>query len=75
MSKNIISEYYSDDNIKKAIVYEDDNHMYCVDFYDDKRYSCTVQYPEKSLRYAEDAAENYVIGLFGRHFFRKLNDI
>ena len=58
-----ISEYYSDDKTMKAIVIlhgED----YSIDFFMNNKYYHTILYVGKSLRYAEDAAENYALGIF-----------
>ena len=59
-----ISEYYSDDKSRKAIVNVDLKACYYfIDFYLNDRYTDTVAYPEKSIHYVEDAAENYTMGI------------
>ncbi len=56
-----LSEYYSDNNHKKAVVgYSRDNECYYIDFYENDTYLCSRWYSHKSQRYVEDAAENYV---------------
>lgn len=60
MSK-IITEYFSDDKSKRALVgYSSEKGCYYVDFYENNMYICSRWYVSKSLRYVEDAAENYV---------------
>ena len=58
-----ISDYYSNDGTKKAVVFKTD-HNYGVDFYENTEYDHTLLFTSKSLRYVEDAAENYVLGIF-----------
>ena len=59
-----ISEHFNEDRSKKAIVNVDLKACYYfIDFYLNDRYTDTVAYPEKSLRYVEDAAENYTLGI------------
>ena len=58
-----ISEFYSDDRTKKAIVISN-GEEYVIDFYENDRYYHSILYPGKSLCYVEDAAENYAIGVF-----------
>ena len=58
-----LSEYYSDDNSKKAVIVEHEGN-YCIDFYENNKYNHTIMYVGKSLRYIEDAAENYALGIF-----------
>ena len=67
MSK-VLSEFWSDDSYKKALVFVDANtQCYFVEFYDvhlsGLKIVDTISYPGKSLRYAEDAAENYTLGI------------
>ena len=61
--KNKLSEYYSDDMTNKAVVVEHDGR-YLIDFYENNSYNHTIMYNEKNLRYVEDAAENYALGIF-----------
>jgi hypothetical protein len=59
-----ISEHYSEDKNKKAIVNVDLKACYYfIDFYLEGLYVNSVSYPEKSIHYVEDAAENYVLGI------------
>ncbi len=63
--KVVISEYWSDDKSKHAIVCAI-NGRYIVDFYENSAYTHSTlhSYEDKSLHYVEDAAENYVLGHF-----------
>jgi len=59
-----ITEYYSDDKTKKAIVNVDLKACYYfIDFYLNDIYTDTIAYPEKSIYYVQDAAENYTLGI------------
>ena len=59
-----ISEHYSDDKSKKAIVNVDLKACYYfIDFYLNDIYTDSVAYPEKSIHFVEDAAENYTLGI------------
>lgn len=70
MSDYVINEFYSDDRVDKAVVLKNDRNQYAVDFYKNGNYTFSALYPDKSLNYVEDAAKEYVVGLFDR----KLND-
>jgi hypothetical protein len=61
--RNNISEFYSEDQTKKAVVVKNDSD-YCIDFYNNGKYEHSIMYVGRSLRYAEDAAENYALGIF-----------
>ena len=62
--RKTISEHYSDDKTKKAIVNVDLKACYYfIDFYLNDRYTDTVAYPEKSISFVEDKAENYTLGI------------
>jgi hypothetical protein len=63
MTKSEISEYYSDDRTKKTVVIKY-NTDYSIDFYENDKYFHSIMYTDKSLRYVEDAAENYALGIF-----------
>lgn len=65
MNKVIISEYFSDDKDKKAVVCMVDGR-YLIDFYEKSKYTHTAlySYQDKSLQFVEDAAENFVLGVF-----------
>jgi hypothetical protein len=58
-----ISEYYSEDKTKKAVVILN-GEDYNIDFYVNDKYYHSILYAGKSLRYVEDAAENYALGIF-----------
>ena len=66
-----VSEYCSDDKTKKAIVkkindrnYDSIYGYYYIDIYENERYIHSITFPDNSLHYVEDAAENYVRGAF-----------
>lgn len=64
MMWKMISEQYSNDRSRKAIINVDLKACYYfIDFYLNDRYTDTVAYPEKSIHFVEDAAENYCNGL------------
>ena len=59
-----ISTYWSEDRSKRADVCQD--FLACcpfVDFYVEDVYINTTAFPEKSIYYAESAAENYCQGV------------
>ena len=61
-----IDTYYSDDKKRTAIVKQDDAGVYAIDFYDYNVGELALTrkvFEDKSLRYVEDAAENYVMGI------------
>lgn len=62
MQKVEISDYFSDDGTKKAVVFKQDRG-YGVDFYHNEQYDHSCLFTSKSLNYVEDAAENYVLGI------------
>lgn len=66
MQKIEISDYYSDDETKKATVFKQDNG-FGIDFYSNGEYDHTLIYLSKSLQFVEDAAENYVMGIFNNY--------
>lgn len=57
-----LSEFWSDDNSKTATIILD-NGTYGVEFYQDNELIEYRTFPNKSLRYAEDAAENFTLGI------------
>jgi hypothetical protein len=60
----MLSDFISDDNKLKAIVYAEDNGTeFYVDFYKDGNYILSESYTDKNLYYHENAAENYVMGI------------
>lgn len=59
-----ITEHSRADRTKKALVNVDLKACYYfIDFYLNDIYTDTVVYPEKSMRFVEDAAENYISGI------------
>lgn len=66
---NQVSEFIGtgDYEDRRAIV-ELCNGVYSVALYKNKKYTKDIVLPGKSLRYAEDTAENYVIGILDKEF-------
>lgn len=62
MASKKISEY--EDKNRKAIVYLDTKEeCYSVDFFENSNMIGTEHYPNKSIYWAEDCAENWVMGI------------
>jgi hypothetical protein len=61
---NKITEYYGDGTYAglRSVVEECDG-VYSVTFYKDNKFERGVIIADKSLRYAEDTAENYTLGI------------
>lgn len=55
-----ISNYFSDDGTKKAVVFKQDR-AYGIDFYINEQYNYTMVYNNKSVEYVENAAEDFVL--------------
>ena len=59
-----VSEFVSNDNSLKAVVRRNRSEsLYEVQFYKNKKLVATESYAFHTLRYHEDAAENYVNGI------------
>jgi len=59
-----ISEHYSADKVKSAtILFDSNTQVYWIDFYKKNRLLTSIPYPEKSIYFVEDAAENYVLDI------------
>ena len=58
----VVSEHWSENGKRHAIVLHTEQG-YCVEFYEKSRLKRTVEVFDKSLQYAEDAAENWCLGL------------
>jgi len=59
-----VSEFVSNDNSLKAVVRRNkSDSLYEVVFYKNKKIVATESYAFHTLRYHEDAAENYVNGI------------
>jgi hypothetical protein len=62
LTENDLSIFYSNDlRLKSAVIQGDD--CYFVDFYKDDVIIDSRRIEDKSLRYAEDLAENFVNGI------------
>jgi len=70
-----LNEFWSDDKSKTATIILDDN-TYGVEFYENNELIEYRTFPNKSLRYAEDAAENFTLGIlrFDPHVTIRLNN-
>lgn len=62
MTNNVITTAYSDDLRLSAQVVEENGNIF-VDFYRDEVLLDSRKVTEHSLQYAEDMAENYVLGV------------
>lgn len=66
MNREVIAEYVSDDNRLKAEIvkyrYEFRDDLQ-INFYENGKMIAAETYKDHSLRYYEDAAENYVNGI------------
>ena len=70
-----LSEFWSDDKSKTASIILD-NGTYGVEFYENNELIEYRTFPNKSLRYAEDAAENFTLGIlnFNPQVYIKASD-
>ncbi len=64
MSRSI-STFYADDNKGKAVVsYNAKEEAFEIDYFDaNNKHFFYESYPNKSIRYVEDAAENWALGI------------
>ena len=59
-----LTTVWSDDRTKKANVNVDRARCcYFVDYFEEETCVKSISYPGKSLRWAEDCAENYILGI------------
>jgi hypothetical protein len=74
-SLTTLSEFWSDDKSKTATIILD-NGAYGVEFYENNELIEYRTFPNKSLRYAEDAAENFALGIlrFDPHVTVRINN-
>jgi hypothetical protein len=56
-----VIEEYKQGNRKAVIILE--GETLCIDFYKDDRHVNNVEYPNNSIYFVQDAAENYVNGI------------
>ena len=62
MKTKILSEHFSDDGSRHATIKLVDEH-FVIDFYLDNKYYHTIEFQNKSIHYAEEAAENWALGI------------
>jgi len=61
-----IDTYYSDNKKRTAIIKRNEEGVYLIDFYDYDISEMALTrrlFEDKSLRYVQDAAENYALGI------------
>lgn len=64
MPSKVISKFWNSDHTKMAVVNVDTKTCaYFVEFYNNEKLMETRDFPNKSLYYVEDAAENYTLGI------------
>ena len=63
MTMGMINSYYNGDGSRGAVIKMVDE-LFVVDFYKDGVYYHSIEYPNKSIHYVEEAAENYIHGIF-----------
>ena len=64
MPSKEISKFWDEDHTKMAVVSVDTKSCcYFVEYYDNDKLIDTTFYPNKSLYFVEDAAENYTLGV------------
>ena len=64
MTSRIVSEWETLDNKGKAVIkYSDTDESFFIEYFDDVGHMFyTEEFPNKSLKYVDDAAENWVLG-------------
>jgi len=56
-----LSSYWSDDKSRKSVISIDlKEEVYSIDFYENETIVKSMQYPNNSIHYVEDAADNWV---------------
>lgn len=60
---NTISEYWSSDQKRHALVKQNESKEYVLECWESGEVK-TRTYNNKSIHYVEDAAENYVLGVW-----------
>ena len=64
MPSKEISKFWDFDHTKMAVVNVDTKSCcYFIDFYEGDKLIDTIFYPNNSLYFVEDAAENYTLGI------------
>lgn len=63
VADKITSEYLSDDRLLRAQVFVTEAGTWGIRMWKDQVFICDELYKDKAQGYAEDAAENYVLGI------------
>lgn len=58
----LISEYQSEDGTRSSQIVLGEDHVYVILYYDEGALVASRRYPSKTLNWAEDQAENWVLG-------------
>lgn len=61
--KKQITQFVSEDKSKVSIAFQLDSGTYGMDLYQYDRLIRTTYFPNHSIHFVEDAAENYVMGI------------
>lgn len=61
MSKKNLSEF-SEGNLRAVVFFDSQHQSFGVDFFENHSIIKTEMYPNKSIFWSEDAAENWVFG-------------
>lgn len=59
----LISEYYNEDEDRRAEIYVDETGIHKVQFFRNGNMILERAYPEKDIGYIEDAADNWIRGV------------
>lgn len=58
----LIKEFFSENGRRKSLI-NLSKEVLSVDFYEDGKYTGSMDFPNKSIRYVEETAENWVVGV------------
>ena len=59
--RELISTYYKTKDLVAKVIHQD--RMFIVEYYNNGTKFHTEEYPDKSIHYVEDAAENWALGI------------
>ena len=71
---DIQTKVVTEENDDRAVLVNELFPSFTIDFYLKNRKEGTLSYPEQSLRYVEDAAENWALGIMDENDLRYLLD-